>query len=54
MAVLNKRQINIIDFLHNSSQWTTIENISKVFDVSPRTVRNDLDCINSLLKERKE
>lgn len=51
MAVLNKRQINIIDFLHNSSQWTTIENISKVFDVSPRTVRNDLDCINSLLKE---
>lgn len=51
MIVLNKRQINIIDFLQNSSEWTTIENIAKVFDVSERTIRNDLDCIKTLLKE---
>ena len=51
MVVLNKRQINIIEFLQNNCQWTTIENISKVFDVSPRTIRNDLDCIDCLLKE---
>ena len=51
MVVLNKRQINIIEFLQNNSQWTTIENISKVFDVSSRTIRNDLDCIDCLLKE---
>lgn len=51
MTVLNKRQINIIDFLQNSSEWTTIENISKMFDVSERTIRNDLDCIKTLLKD---
>lgn len=51
MIVPNKRQINIIDFLQNSSEWTTIENIAKVFDVSERTIRNDLDCIKTLLKE---
>lgn len=51
MIVLNKRQINIIDFLKNSSEWITIENIAKVFDVSVRTIRNDLDCINTLLKD---
>lgn len=51
MIVLNKRQINIIDFLQNSSEWTTIENIAKVFDVSVRTIRNDLDCIKILLKD---
>ncbi|WP_312287284.1 BglG family transcription antiterminator [Terrisporobacter sp.] len=51
MIVLNKRQINIIDFLQNSSEWTTIENIAKVFDVSVRTIRNDLDCIKTLLKD---
>ncbi|WP_419749855.1 BglG family transcription antiterminator [Terrisporobacter petrolearius] len=51
MIVLNKRQINIIDFLQNSSEWTTIQNIAKVFDVSVRTIRNDLDCIKTLLKD---
>lgn len=51
MIVLNKRQINIIYFLQNSSEWKTIENISKVFDVSERTIRNDLDCIKTLLKD---
>ena len=51
MIVLNKRQINIIDFLQNSSEWITIENIAKVFDVSVRTIRNDLDCIKTLLKD---
>lgn len=51
MIVLNKRQINIIDFLKNSSEWITIENIAKVFDVSVRTIRNDLDCIKTLLKD---
>lgn len=51
MVVLNKRQVSIIDFLKNSSEWTTIENIAKVFDVSERTIRNDLNCIKTLLKD---
>lgn len=51
MIVLNKRQINIINFLQNSSEWITIENIAKAFNVSERTIRNDLDCIKILLRD---
>lgn len=51
MINLNKRQIKIIYFLENKLEWTTIENIAKVFDVSERTIRNDLDSIVAFLQE---
>jgi len=51
LVTLNKRQIDIINFLSNRNTYITIENISKMFDVSKRTIRNDLDSIEYALKE---
>lgn len=51
MIILNKRQIEITNFLENKLEWITIENIAKIFDVSERTIRNDLDSIGSFLQQ---
>lgn len=51
MIILTKRQIKITNFLENKLEWTTIENIAKAFDVSERTIRNDLDSIGLFLQE---
>ena len=51
MIILTKRQIKITNFLENKLEWTTIENMAKAFDVSERTIRNDLDSIGAFLKE---
>lgn len=51
MVTLNKRQIDIINFLSNRNTHITIENISKMFDISERTIRSDLDSIEYALKE---
>ncbi|WP_195986689.1 BglG family transcription antiterminator [Clostridium sp. D53t1_180928_C8] len=51
MIILNKRQIEITNFLENKLEWITIENIAKTFDVSERTIRNDLDSIGAFLQE---
>ena len=51
MIILTKRQIKITNFLENKLDWTTIENIAKAFDVSERTIRNDLDSIGLFLQE---
>ena len=51
MIILTKRQIKITNFLENKLEWTTIENIAKAFDVSERTIRNDLDSIGVFLQE---
>ena len=51
MVTLNKRQIEIINFLSSRNTHITIENISKMFDISPRTIRSDLDSIEYALNE---
>lgn len=51
MVTLNKRQIDIINFLSNRNTHVTIENISKMFDISERTIRSDLDSIEYALKD---
>ena len=51
MVTLNKRQIDIINFLASRNTHITIENISKMFDISPRTIRSDLDSIEYALNE---
>lgn len=51
MIILNKRQVQITNYLENKQEWATIENIAKAFDVSERTIRNDLDSIGLFLKE---
>ncbi|MDU2123580.1 MAG: BglG family transcription antiterminator [Clostridium celatum] len=51
MIILTKRQIKITNFLESKLEWTTIENMAKAFDVSERTIRNDLDSIGAFLKE---
>ena len=48
---INKRQIEIINFLAGRDKHITIENISKMFDRSQRTIRNDLDSIEYVLNE---
>ncbi len=51
LVTLNKRQIDIINFLSNKNTHITIKNISKMFDISERTIRSDLDSIKYALKE---
>ncbi len=60
MSALNKRQIDIIKFLKGIEEWITIKTIAKKFDVSERTIRNDLYIIddifnknNSIIIEKK-
>ncbi|NFI93748.1 PRD domain-containing protein [Clostridium botulinum] len=51
MITLNKRQKDIINFLESKDEYVTIDCIAKFFEVSSRTIRNDLDSIEDLMKE---
>ncbi|MGB5824802.1 MAG: BglG family transcription antiterminator [Proteocatella sp.] len=51
MVTLNNRQKQILNLLEKKADYITISYISEFFDVSPRTVRNDLDNIEELLKK---
>lgn len=51
MVTLNNRQIDIIKFLSNTNTYITVENISEIFHISQRTIRNDLNSIEYALKE---
>ncbi|NMA84066.1 MAG: BglG family transcription antiterminator [Epulopiscium sp.] len=53
MVTLNNRQIEIINLLSKRDDYITIGNISKIFDISQRTIRNDLDSIEYALKGYK-
>lgn len=50
MVTLTKRQIDIINFLSDRNTHITIENLSKMFDISQRTIRSDLDSIEYAMK----
>lgn len=49
MIILTKRQKNILFFLASLSTSITIETIANKFDVSERTIRNDLSIIEDFL-----
>lgn len=50
MITLNERQNGILKYLYNKKDYTTINEISKEFKVSVRTIRYDLDNIEYTLK----
>lgn len=52
MFTLTKRQKDIIDYLLKTKGFSTIKDIASVFGVSERTIRYDLDIIESWLDER--
>lgn len=49
MYVLNKRQINIINYLLQQNEFITVKSIAEEFDVSARTVRYDIEIIEDWL-----
>ncbi|EEA85811.1 BglG family transcription antiterminator [Peptacetobacter hiranonis] len=51
MITLNERQNSILKYLYNKKDYTTINEISKEFKVSVRTIRYDLDNIEYMLKD---
>ena len=44
--MLNKRQEKIILLLDDSKSWITGKEISRLMNVSDRTIRSDIDTIN--------
>lgn len=48
---MNKRLVSIIYELNNLEKIITINDLSKQFNVSSRTIRNDLNAINDILQE---
>lgn len=47
---LNKRQEKIIELLNESYDWITGKEISKLLNVSDRTIRSDIETINATYK----
>ena len=43
---LNKRQEKIIMMMNDSNDWITGKELSKLLNVSDRTIRSDIDSIN--------
>ena len=43
---MNKRQERIIKLLDDSKSWITGKELSRLMDVSDRTIRSDMDSIN--------
>lgn len=54
MITLNERQNSILKYLYNKKDYTTINEISKEFKVSVRTIRYDLDNIEYMLKDNEK
>lgn len=52
MFTLTKRQKDIINHLLITNELSTIKKIASVFGVSERTIRYDLDSVESWLNER--
>lgn len=50
---MNKRRVSIIDELDKTAPDVTISSLAKKFQVSQRTIRNDLNAINDLLSENQ-
>lgn len=53
MISLSSRQIEIVQFLMQKTDYITIDVLSSMFSVSPRTIRYDLDQIRAFLDESK-
>ena len=45
--MLNKRQMHVIDLLNDSGDWQTGKEIAKLLNVTDRTIRSDIESINS-------
>jgi len=54
VITLNERQNSILKYLYNKKDYTTINEISKEFKVSVRTIRYDLDNIEYMLKDNEK
>ena len=51
MTDITKRQKNIIRFLLNDEKYVTVASIAEKFNVSSRTIRNDLAMMETFLRE---
>lgn len=51
MISLNKRQIQLSYLLEKKDDYITIDTVSKIFGVSERTIRYDLDSVEKALKK---
>lgn len=49
---MNKRQYSILDLLHNQKEFITLSNLAEEFNVSVKTIRNDLSEIKEFLSEQ--
>ena len=47
MVILNERQSNILRVLADKKEYTTIKLLAREFEVSERTIRYDLDNIDT-------
>lgn len=50
--MLSNRQIQFIKYLEKTEGYITIKKLASIFDVSERTVRNDLDAIERFLQNK--
>lgn len=46
-AMLKKRQNNIIDILNDKADWITGNTLAQMLNVSDRTIRSDIESINT-------
>lgn len=51
MKTVKKRTVSIIHELIGNEELMTLSELAEKFEVSQRTIRNDLKLINELLKE---
>ena len=52
-ARMNKRTVSIIHQIMKSKESITITTLAQKYDVSERTIRNDINAINEILSEHK-
>lgn len=45
-TMMNNRQTNIVRILGEQKEWITGKELSKLLNVSDRTIRSDIDNIN--------
>lgn len=49
---MNKRQEKIVLLLNDTKAWMTGKEISKLMQVSDRTIRSDIDAINPIMNSQ--